>query len=293
MKNPAITIIGTGALGSVLAEAFDTEGFPIKSLYNRSQQRLDELQSTIHASHSGTFPSDKSVLGKVIFLTVPDKNIRDMANKLAGLADDFSGSIVIHCSGTKSSRELKALQDKGAAVASFHPLQTFSASSGPADLKNIYFDTEGDAEALQFLNGLAGWWKSEVLEITPEAKPFLHASAVVASNYLVALLGLASDIAAMGNLEKSTARKAIIPLVQQTLTNCSGSDPLPRVLSGPIARGDISTVEEHLELLKQDQHISHLYKMLGQETIKLAEAGSKVNRADLQALKNLLEQQDE
>lgn len=292
MENPAVTIIGTGSLGGVLSQACSDAGFSIQSIYNRSQPGLDKVEARKKAKYSGKFPTDKSALGEVTFITVPDRTIKEVADQLAGLSDDFSNHFFVHCSGTKSSGELDSLKAKGAKVASFHPLQTFSASSGPNDLKNIYFDVEGDAEAVSFLKGLAKWWQSETVEITPEAKPYFHASAVVASNYLVALLAAASDIAALGGMGKSAARKALIPLVQKTLKNSAEAEELPAVLSGPIARGDASTVAEHIALLKKAPHLQRLYKVMGQETLKLAKAGKKADTA-WKELEKLLEEDNE
>lgn len=292
MEKPAITIIGTGALGAVLARAFSGAGFSIKSLYNRSNAGLKELQDEVAATHSGNFPNEILALGEVIFITVSDQNIGDVVRKMDQLSDDFSDRIVVHCSGTKSSAALNMLRDKGAKVASFHPVQTFSSSSVPEDLKNIYFDVEGDAEAVAFLKGRAIYWQSEILNISKDAKPYFHAAAVFASNYMVTLIAAASEMAVMGNIDEKTARKALLPLMQKTFENCAAADDPVDVLSGPVARGDASTVARHLALLNQNPRLKRLYKVLGHETFRLTKSG--VNEtADREELEKLLDQDNE
>lgn len=288
MKNSTISIIGTGSLGGVLAQALHDHKFVIRSLYNRSKGKRNGLQDEIQTDYSGAFPGHISELGEVIFITVPDRNIPNAARQLATLSDDFSERIVFHCSGSQPSVLLAPLKKKGAAVASFHPMQTFTASSEPGDFSDIYFDIEGDAIALQFAEELAREFGSNTIEVSADVKPYLHASAVVASNYLVALLNAAANIAAMGGLKKSVALDALLPLVRQTLDNCSQSDDLHSVLSGPIVRGDVSTVEEHLALLEQNQNLHSLYRQLGLETLRFAEFGHKISDDNRRKLKEAL-----
>ena len=57
-----------------------------------------------------------------------------------------------------------------------------------------------------------------------------------------------------------------MPLVEGALGNYSTSGF--NALTGPISRGDISTVAVHLEAMKENNHDSGLYRSLGRETIR-------------------------
>lgn len=288
MEKQGVSIIGTGALGSVLARALYAHGFSIAGLYNRSVDNIKALKEETEAKSSGHFPKTISELGDTIFITVPDDSIDSVAEQLSELSDNFSGYIVVHCSGSKTSDVLSSLKRKSASVASFHPLQTFTASSSPADLSGIYFDIEADEEAFQFLEELAQTFESQTLRIEPSAKPWLHAAAVMSSNYLLALLDVSSSVAEAGGLNKRKARKALLPLVGQTLQNSENVDSLPKALSGPIARGDIDTVQEHLTLLEQSPEILALYKQLGMTVVTMAKAGNKISESEQGKLLQLL-----
>jgi predicted short-subunit dehydrogenase-like oxidoreductase (DUF2520 family) len=288
MQKKEISIIGTGALGGMLAKALSLLGITIAGLYNRSAESLHVLNDEIKAHTTGSFPASVSAIGEVCFITVSDENIQEIAERLSSVSDDFTGRLIVHCSGSKTSAKLSSLQQKGALVASFHPLQTFTASSSPEDLSGIYFDVEGDKEAVDFLKQLAEILGSSCIEIDPKAKPYLHAAAVMSSNYLVALIELSSKIAAMGGLEKAEARKALLPLMQQSLQNSSDSAFLSDALSGPIARGDASTVEKHIELLEQNPQLLALYKQLGLAALDLAIAGNKISETQQEKLLQLL-----
>lgn len=274
MEKQSISIIGTGALGSVLAKTLAEKKILIKSLYNRSQQRVEELEKLLKVEYSGTFPQKKEELGDIIFLSVSDRSIKKVAEKLAALSDDFSHHAVIHTSGNYTSKLLSSVEEKGAAIATFHPLQTFTKTSVPSDFEQIYIDVEGDARALALLQEIAEKLNCNILEIDPSAKPYLHAAAVMASNYMVALMESAGQIARMGGINKEKALRALMPLAQKSMENISAGDNPRDALSGPIARGDVATVKAQLELLNQNPDLEILYKQLGKRLVELKKSST-------------------
>ncbi|MDX1617147.1 MAG: DUF2520 domain-containing protein [Balneolaceae bacterium] len=265
----SITIVGTGALGRTLAQALYRNGIAIASLYNRTPAPASELAEQLGAAATGIFPSAREELGDVLFLTVPDDAVEQTALELTGRIGDLTGITVAHCSGNLTSRALKAATDRGATAAAFHPIQTFTYESGPADFEGIYISLEGDDAAVELLTGIAGRLGATPLPVSQEAKPFLHAGAVMASNYLVSLLDAAGKISELGGVEPMVARRALMPLVRTALENASSGN-LPEALSGPIARGDVHTVRSHLNLLEHNPGLLSLYKQLGLRALELA-----------------------
>jgi len=267
--SPDISIIGTGALGTALARALIENGYVLKSLYNRTDSKAGKLGAQLHAGRTGAFPSSPDELGDLVFLTVTDDAIGDVARTLGETGQDFTGTTAVHCSGNLTSEILEPLREKGASVAAFHPIQTFAGASGPDVFEGIHISIEGDEEAAGLLREVAERLGAECLPIAKEAKPYLHAGAVMASNYLVTLLEAAVKIAEMGGVEPISAQRALMPLVRTALENASSSD-LSDALSGPVARGDIRTVKMHLELLEQNPRLLALYKQHGLRAVGLA-----------------------
>lgn len=288
MIDKSVTIIGTGALGSSLAKVFDEKGIIVYSLFNRSAESLEKLNEKINPAYSGRFPENFDQLGDIIFITTSDQNIKNVADELAELNDEYPNKIVVHCSGTESSAVLASLKNKGASTASFHPNQTFTKQSKPSDLKNIYFDIEGDERAAALLKQIAEKLGAHYFEVSQHAKPYLHAAGVMSSNYLFALLRLSADIAEMGGLERQNVIKAMLPLASKTIENARAAKQMSEAISGPIARGDDKTVAKHLELLRKDSKIYHLYRELGEETLKLAKQGRQLSDDELKQLGDLL-----
>lgn len=261
--------MGTGALGTVLARALHGAGYPLAGLYNRHEEKAEQLASQLGAAHYGPFPTATDAPGDILFITVPDRHIEEVVHGLARRGPDLRGSCIAHCSGTLSAKVLGPLSEEGAKVASFHPLQTFTARSTPRDFVDIYFDTEGDQAAIKIINDISKALGGNILKVSTHAKPYLHAAAVMVSNHMVALLEAGGQIAESGGLDKTAALRALKPLVQTTVDNITSGGDLREALSGPVARGDETTVAEHLQLLEQKPELHRLYKMLGRLLLAL------------------------
>jgi predicted short-subunit dehydrogenase-like oxidoreductase (DUF2520 family) len=288
MSLPDISLIGTGALGSTLIQALAAQGYPIKGIYNRTKARAQQLAQKMDVDQYGEFPNSTQELGEVIFLTVSDETISQLTRRLSKLSDSLTGYTVIHCSGNESAELLDPLRRKGAVVASFHPLQTFTGQSEAQDFQNIYFSLQGDPESFPILRNVAESLGAQTLEVNADQKSQLHAAAVFASNYLVSLLQTSVDVGAGEGLAPSDVKEALLPLVRTSLKNVSDQSMI-EALSGPVKRGDIATIKKHLSLLSESPELKKLYCMLGLQTVKLVEGSEKLPEKKLIQLKRLFE----
>lgn len=285
---PEVTIIGVGGLGQSLAKALITAEIPIKSIFNRTAKKTESLAIDLGISIYGSFPQNTDELGDVIFITVTDQAIKDISGRIGRLSDDFSGRIVVHCSGNESADLFNGLKDKGANIASFHPLQTFTDQSSPEAFKDIFFSLQGDKSAFLTLKEIARQLGAQTIEVTAEQKSYLHAAAVMASNYLNILLDAAVDTASVSGLSREKAKQALFPLIKTSLKNIK-SQSFKEALTGPIKRGDITTVEQHLKLLQEHPDLLNLYKILGTRTVKLVQKSQNIDDENAQTIRNLLE----
>lgn len=283
MPLPDTTVIGTGGLGSALVRAFNGRDISIKSIFNRTIDKARSASARADTSIISAFPSSVDELGQLVFLTVADQAIEDTAQQLADLGRDFSDHIIVHCSGNLSADVLHPLQKKGAAIASFHPLQTFTKQSAAERFGGIYFSFQGDESAFEILKDIAQQLGAEILKVTARQKSDLHAAAVMASNYLTTLLDASVQTASLSGLPEGQAKKALIPLIRTTVKNI-GEHSFEDALTGPIKRGDIETVEQHLQLLEEYSELLELYISLGKQTINFAEQSGTI---DSKTAKNL------
>ncbi|TYP95374.1 putative oxidoreductase, contains short-chain dehydrogenase (SDR) and DUF2520 domains [Fodinibius salinus] len=286
MSLPDTTVIGTGRLGSALVRAFYDKDISIKSVFNRTVEKARGLSNKFEISIVSTFPSSVNELGKLVFLTVADQAIEDTAQQLAELGSDFSNHIIVHCSGNQSAEVLKPLKEKGAVIASFHPLQTFTGESAEGRLEGISFSLQGDNDAFNALKDVAQKLDAETLEVTPQQKSDLHAAAVLASNYLTALLDASVQTASLSGLSKIQAKKALMPLIQTAVQNIDEGS-FEGALTGPIQRGDIGTVKQHLELLEGHSELVDLYITMGKRTVNLAERSGSLKETKANKLRKM------
>lgn len=289
MQFPEISVIGLGGLGTVLTKTLIRADFPVKSIFNRTENKAEALATSTGIHKWGAFPFSLDELGNLIFVTVPDSSIKVVAGKLAQIEDGsaFKGRTVIHCSGSESADLLSQLKSKGAAVASFHPLQTFNKQSQPDVFKGIYFSLQGDEEVFPLLQQIARRLGAQTLEVTQEQKSRLHAAAVTGSNYLNALLQSAVEIGATGGLSSAKVKEALFPLIKTTMQNISEFS-FEKSLTGPIKRGDVSTVEKHLALLEGQDELKKLYGVLGLKTLKITETTDELDPSTIEKLRGLL-----
>lgn len=273
-----ITIIGAGAVGSSIALALFNSGVKPKEIYSLKGFSAKKIATKIRINNFGSFDKAQPRKGLVI-LAVPDSAISGVARVFSRQRMDFGEVIFLHTSGALSSEELIPLKKKGASTGSFHPMQTFPSGKFTT-LNNVWIAIEGDAKAVKAGKHLAKILHARTFIISKKAKVLYHTAAVFASNYLVTLLSVVEQIAMRMNIPKGKIWKIYLPLIEQTVHNVINSSPA-KALTGPIARGDVSTVIKHLQELskKKLSHLVPLYSVLGIETARLAKkkklAGSK------------------
>lgn len=287
MRLPDTSIIGTGALGTTLARALVAHDVPVKSIFNRTATKAGELSRELEIDISGDLPIASDQLGSLIFLTISDGAIAEVAYKLSELNADLGNYTFVHCSGNESAELLEPLKMQGAQIAAFHPLQTFTSKSSITDFEGIYFSLQGDGGALSILRTIANKLGADTFEITNEQKSHLHAAAVMASNYLTTLLDTSVKVGAQEGLSEEKVKKVLLPLVRKTLENAT-CEPFAEALSGPVKRGDIATVQRHLHLLGKHPELKSVYCMLGLQTLKLAEQNESIGGTDAEQLRKML-----
>lgn len=254
------------------------------SVFNRSEIEPSVIDEFPNSFFKKGLPEQDDPIGDLIILAVSDDSIELVSKQISAVLIPTENKNVIHCSGTHSSEILAHLKKKGVKTASFHPIKAITKNT--VSFKGIWFDMEGDKELLSILEQLTEKLGAFSFRVEPEAKPFLHASAVVASNYLVVLADLVSRISAQGNIPEETAIKALAPLMENTLSNINELG-VTDALTGPIAREDVQTIEKHLQSLDSAPKLQVLYKTLGLEAVKIAER-KKGATTSLSKIKKLL-----
>ncbi|WP_018126312.1 Rossmann-like and DUF2520 domain-containing protein [Balneola vulgaris] len=259
MQSNRITIIGLGNVGLTLNKALPKAGYSIHGLYSRNKGA--------HPNVIDRLPRTSEELGDILFITVSDSALKDVVDELSQRDLNFEGVTVLHCSGNENSELLQPFKDVGASVGAFHPMKAIL--KGQDSFEDVYFDIEGDTLAVKRMYELAKKLKAHAFEIPSSAKSLIHAASVMASNYVVTLLNASSEMAELSGVSKDEIEKALLSLTRSSLKNMLDKG-IEHSLTGPIARGDLSTIEKHLEDLSVNPKLVELYAKLGLLTIPLA-----------------------
>ena len=198
---------------------------------------------------------------RAVLLTVPDHVLPEIAVALAARGAPPPHVSAFHTSGVRGADLLEPLHRIGYSVGTLHPLQSVANPvTGAERLRGASYAISGDPTALatarQIVSALAG----RAIAVPPHRRPLYHASAVMASNYLVVLLREAVRLFHEAGASPAEAEEALVALARGTLENVAelGVDAS---LTGPVVRGDIESVHLHLRTL--DRSDATLYAVLG------------------------------
>jgi predicted short-subunit dehydrogenase-like oxidoreductase (DUF2520 family) len=186
---------------------------------------------------------------ELILLCVPDCAIAEVARSVE------PGPWIAHTSG---ATPLSAL-DPHTRRFGLHPLQTFVPDGGASQLDGSHAAVtaetdEGRASGFALAKALG----LEPFALADEARPLYHAGAAIASNYLVTLHAVASELFE----EAGAPPEALVPLMRRTIEN--GFE-----LTGPIARGDWGTVEAHRRAIRRVRpELEPVYEVLAEATAR-------------------------
>lgn len=205
----------------------------------------------------------------LVLITTPDNLIAEIAHSLAAKQHDWTGTIVLHCSGVFGSDILNVLKGQGASTGSLHPLKSFVQPSSLLDLKGVYWTIEGDPAAQAFATKIVTTTEGKAVIIATEHKALYHAAAVMACGHLTALLDISLTMLQTAGIEKSQSLEMLKPLVMGTIENIMQKGTVA-ALTGPFARGDHQTIAKHQQALA-DLNADYLtiYNLLGNHSLEI------------------------
>ena len=277
--------IGAGTVGTALAVRLNSKGYQVMAISSRSQTSAENLARAIKGCHGFNNNQDVADASELIFITTPDDAIATVVSQIKWHA----GQSVVHCSGADSADILEPAKKLGAYVGVFHPLQTFAnAKQAIENIPGSTFVVEAETPLLDTLKDMATTLGGHWIELKASDKVLYHTAAVIACNYMVTLVKLATDLWQTFSIPPHQATQALLPLIQGTIHNID-TVGIPQCLTGPIARGDIGTIKKHLDALQEKAPgLLSTYRELGLQTIPIALAKGRINEQQAHELQTIL-----
>jgi predicted short-subunit dehydrogenase-like oxidoreductase (DUF2520 family) len=211
---------------------------------------------------SGLERTKRWLAAGALFLAVPDDVIEELAGQLA--ARSALPRLVVHMSGARGASALAALRGR-ARTGTFHPLAALDGSHPIPPRTFVALD--GDAASVAELAAIARRMKLTPGIVGDAERARYHAGAVIAGNLATALLAHGVKLLVGAGVSPEAARVGLARLLASTAKNAI-ERPLPRALTGPVARGDEATIARHLALLdSEDPALGAVYRALSRTLV--------------------------
>jgi len=241
-------VVGPGRLGLHLVHRLTELGWRCRGIRGRTPIRHEGTGLYAPGIVSDTWDKPLISGAPTVFVTVPDSEIGPVAESLAE-SWPLDDTIVLHTSGLLTADVLEPCRHAGAAIGSWHPLQTFPPpAAGTVSWTGISCAVEGDPEAVERGFQTAGALGMRPWQIAPEHKPRYHAAAAVAANLTHILVVAANQLLRECGLQDAEESSPLEPLVIASTRSALGAHDF-ELLTGAIARGDTTTVARHVEVL--------------------------------------------
>ncbi|MFN8034535.1 MAG: Rossmann-like and DUF2520 domain-containing protein [Acidimicrobiia bacterium] len=256
----SLALVGPGRAGTGVALALARAGWRVRAVAggHRASPTLRSAAELLDASTVAVEDAGRDVA--LVIVATPDALITSTAARVApSLAP---GALVVHLSGSRSVSDLDPIRTTrpDVEVGVLHPLQSLpSPEVGAQRLAGAWCAVSGP----ESVTDLAADLGMHPFVVADGARTAYHAAATIASNHLVALLGQAQRVAASAGVPFD----ALLPLVQATVDNLAELGPAG-ALTGPVARGDVSTVAGHLDALPESERPA--YRALADAALRLA-----------------------
>jgi predicted short-subunit dehydrogenase-like oxidoreductase (DUF2520 family) len=265
-----VFVIGAGPIATALAGGLRLAGVPVLGLWARRSQPARAAAAAAGVAAFSSAPPDLLLESDIILLAVRDDAVAEVAAMLVGTGLVTSKHVLLHCSGAAAAAEaFHGVLARVGGVGTMHPMRAIadgasSARSLPGTMFGVEGDERGRTAAMNLVEAVGG----HALALDGGDMARYHAAAAMASNYVVALLDAAAATLAATGLSYEQALSALVPLAQGAIRNVADQG-IPGALTGPIRRGDHSTVSRHVAAL-QDPDVADLYRVLGRRALGIA-----------------------
>ncbi|WP_205859569.1 Rossmann-like and DUF2520 domain-containing protein [Phycicoccus flavus] len=266
MEHPArltVGVVGAGRVGAVLGAALARAGHRVTGAYavsDASRARAEALLPGVPVADVATVVAG----AELVVLAVPDDALPHLVAGLAATGGWQAGQIVLHTSGRHGTAVLDPVRTHHALPLAVHPAMTFIGTA--MDLQRLTecaFGVTADEPLHPVAEALVLEMGGTPVRVPEEDRLAYHAALAHGANHLVTLTAEAMQVLRAAGVEEP--RRILAPLMHAALDNALRTGDA--ALTGPVARGDVGTVEAHLrELDRLAPEVRRTYVALARAT---------------------------
>ncbi len=238
-----VVILGTGNIAQHLFTAFNkNSSVNVLQVVGRNSKALLYFSSTKTTTNFLDIAT-----ADVYIIAVNDDAIATVSQHLKN-----KKGIITHTSGSVSMLDLCNTKNRGV----FYPLQTFTKGA-KVNFKTVPICIEAEKESSKnVLNKLANLISNAVYDVTSKKRKDLHLAAVFVNNFTNYMYSIGNDICKEEDLPFDLLR----PLILETANKAMLLSP-EEAQTGPAKRKDKTTIEAHLQLIKEPKN-KEIYALL-------------------------------
>ena len=244
---PDIAFVGTGNVAFRFSLALQEKGYDIPHIYGRTEKHRDRLVKALRTNGASTQPActyTDLTSDTLVVIAVTDDAISDVVKEMAaGMAGQDRLPAVVHTSGATDIAVMRPLEEIGCRCGVMYPLMTLSRNKN-VEFRDVPLLLEtADSDLATMLDSIASDLGSEHYFYSSEQRLKMHVAAVFTTNFVNYLLGLAFPIVQHDH-------PLLIPSTIEAVRNAFLHTPAS-TLTGPARRGDMATIQKHLDLLEK------------------------------------------
>ncbi len=237
-----MTLIGSGNLATVLGRKILHSGHTIYQVYNRNISHASPLATELSAEAVNEIEDSADMY----IVAVPDDALQHIGAWMKPL-----NSFVVHTAGSVAMDVLKGVSPHYGVL---WPLQSIRRETPDTPVLPVLIDANNQWNKMK-LKGFAQSFADSVSEANDEERKKLHLAAVITNNFSNYIFTLTEKYCEKEGVDF----KLLLPLISETVLRMR--DNSPSVLqTGPAIRNDLSTIEKHKELLKNDPALLDVYE---------------------------------
>ena len=276
-----VLLVGAGRVGTAVTALLARGGAEVAGVASRTAASATKAANFLDApivDLSALPAADLVVIGGV------DQAISLLAEKV--VSSPSASARVVHLSGASGTEPLRAVVEAGGTAWALHPVQAcpdvqVAIERLPGSAWGVTV-SDGLTDAMELVRRLGG----VPFEVEEAARPLWHAASVMTSNGISALLAFGEEILESIGIESPD--QVLGPLATGSITNARAGGGGAQTLTGPVVRGEASTVRKHLDALQGAPELQARYRNAARMILAAADSSGRMDPSARRAIEELL-----
>jgi predicted short-subunit dehydrogenase-like oxidoreductase (DUF2520 family) len=268
-----IGLIGCGKVGTTLFYILKKNN-RIMGVYDTNKRHEKNAVKVLHIKRN--LPLHRICTeSDVLFIATTDDQISHAYKRIKAYL--HAKKYIYHFSGLLPAEIFP--KTKNIFRCSVHPFATFPKIGIPPVRKHYILFIQGDREAREIAKRIFSKTNFTLHRINKSKKSLYHLLGVLSSNCVVGFVSAMYELAKRIGWKEDDMCTVVFPLIEETLDNIRKYD-IKNALSGPLERGDIGIVRQHLQVLKGNRVLQNTYKILSLNILKNILKGKRKNEIE-------------